>query len=138
MSKHALKVQRLSRCRDLTRENERILAEIERWREIGSRMTTSFSQAGLSRGGVAGGRVARAAANIADLERRLDQEIQSNIRARDEIMLSIERVERAKLRLLLKYRYINGYTFEKIAVEMDISWNWAHRLHSMALEVIEI
>lgn len=41
------------------------------------------------------------------------------------------------LRCLLRYKYIQGMTWEEICVEMDYSWRQIHRLHSKALEMLK-
>lgn len=43
-----------------------------------------------------------------------------------------------KYRQLLIYRYLNFYTFERIAVVMDYSWRHIHRLHAEALRAMDV
>ena len=41
-------------------------------------------------------------------------------------------------RRLLRMRYLQDYTFEKISVEMNYSWRQIHRLHSDALKNVNM
>ncbi len=51
-----------------------------------------------------------------------------------EIEQAIENLEDDRLRLLLKYRYISGWTWERIAVEMGYTYRQVTRLHGKALK----
>lgn len=55
-----------------------------------------------------------------------------------EIEQAIESLEDDRLRLLLRYRYISGWTWERIAVEMGYAYRQVTRLHGKALEEIRI
>ena len=46
----------------------------------------------------------------------------------------IENMDNATERTLLRYRYIRGYTWEKIAAELGYSWRQAHNIHRSALQ----
>ncbi len=51
---------------------------------------------------------------------------------------AIEAVPDGALRRLLYLRYISGYTWERIAVEMSYTYKWVCSLHGRALDVLEI
>ena len=53
--------------------------------------------------------------------------------AMKQVQSAIQTVPDETLRLLLELRYINGYTWEQIAVEMDYSYQWVCTLHGRAL-----
>jgi DNA-directed RNA polymerase specialized sigma subunit len=84
-------------------------------------------------GGTIYGKTEEILAKIVDLENEIDADIDQLISIRDNIKAVIEAVEDDRERLLLQYRYLDGWTFEKIAVEMNYSWRQIHRLHSQAL-----
>jgi RNA polymerase sigma factor (sigma-70 family) len=67
------------------------------------------------------------------MEREIDADIDRLVAIRDGIKTIIEEVEDDRERLLLQYRYLDGRTFEEIAVQMNYSWRQIHRLHSRAL-----
>ena len=55
-----------------------------------------------------------------------------------EIEQAIENLEDERLKLLLRYRYISGWTWERIAVEMNLEYRWVLRLHGRALTELEL
>lgn len=59
----------------------------------------------------------------------------SNIRK--EIFGTIEKVNDKTLRTLLRYRYIHGMTWERVAVAMNYSWRQTIRLHGTALTAVK-
>ena len=75
---------------------------------------------------------------IVDLEADINQDIDQLLNIRKEIVTTIEAVEDDRERLLLQYRYLDGYTFEWIAGDMELSWRWIHILHSKALDKINL
>lgn len=57
---------------------------------------------------------------------------------RVEICAVIESVSDVRLRALLRNRYVLGYTWERIAVEMNYSFvHVVHRLHPAALRAVQ-
>ena len=54
-----------------------------------------------------------------------------------EIFDFIEKIDDAKCRTVLINRYINGYTFEKIAETMFMNERWVYRIHKKALEICD-
>lgn len=54
-------------------------------------------------------------------------------RVKAEIEAVIRKVENGKYRELLVRRYLNGKTFEEVAVKMHYTWRQVHRLHGRAL-----
>lgn len=73
-----------------------------------------------------------------EFQRMLTERLAENMKLRESIENSIAAVEDAKLRLLLRYRYIEGMTFEEIAVKMFYSYMQICRLHGQALEQCSI
>jgi len=51
---------------------------------------------------------------------------------------SINQLEDSIQRTVLRLRYIDGMTWEKICVNINYEWAWTHRIHSNALRNIEI
>ena len=80
-------------------------------------------------------RTASTIAKIVDTEMILDGKINEYIIIRQQIEESIKTLP-SNLRLLLRLRYIEGYRWEKIAVEMNYAWAQVHRLHGQALQTL--
>ena len=74
---------------------------------------------------------------LEEYERKIDIRIDDWCEAKLDIEKAIHTVESDTLRLLLRYRYINGWTFEQIAVQMHYTWRQINRLHKKAINVIE-
>ncbi len=73
------------------------------------------------------------AARVDELERKLLQKRYRRIRAFKKVQAAIERLESEQEKDLLTYRYLKGYSWEKIAVEMGYTYRHVTRLHGEAL-----
>jgi len=126
------KIKYLKRYVLLDKEIDRKLEEVSRLRSKLTRITQVLTTEPRG-GGTIYGKTEEILAKIVDLENEIDADIDRLIEVRDSIKSIIEAVEDDRERLLLQYRYLDGWTFEKIAVEMNYSWRQIHRLHSRAL-----
>ncbi len=75
---------------------------------------------------------------LVDIVNAMDQEMDAWIDARIQIETAIKAVEDERYQELLTYRYIDGRTFEWIASEMHYHWVWIHKLHTRALDKVQI
>jgi len=126
------KIKYLKRYVILDREIDRKLKEVARLRSKLTRITEVYSTEPRG-GGTIYGKTEEILAKIVDLENEIDADIDRLVAIREGIKTIIEAVENDRERLLLQYRYLDGKTFEWIAVEMHYSWRQIHRLHSKAL-----
>lgn len=69
-----------------------------------------------------------------DLDNDIIMDIEKYISLKLEIRNKIRAVRNPKYFRILKLKYEKGKTIEEIAVAMDISYKWATKLHSQALE----
>lgn len=65
---------------------------------------------------------------------KIDRQLTRCMELRDEIEEVINRLEEPTERLLMRKRYIEGKTWEKVAVEMNYSINHIWRLHGNILQ----
>lgn len=70
---------------------------------------------------------------IDELERLIDDELKKFFDLKMEIRTVINSVKNDDERLLLKLRYVNFYSWDKISYEMHMSIRTVHRVHSSAL-----
>lgn len=78
-----------------------------------------------------------AVADLVDAQRKVSSEVAQLCRIETEVACTIDRMPEP-YRTLLYERYINGKTWEQIAVAMDYSYvHIVHRLHPQALRAIE-
>ncbi len=76
-------------------------------------------------------------AKILDLNNEINNDIDKLIDLKKEIMNLIDKVSCDDLRCILYLRYFQFKTWEKIAVEMNYSYQWIHKLHSKALNEVD-
>ena len=76
----------------------------------------------------------RAIIKIDEMERRLDAEIDRYVDLKKEISEAIKSVINPEEQILLRYRYINGYGWNKIGALMSVSLRTVHRIHASALQ----
>lgn len=94
----------------------------------------SANLSGMPSGGNGRDRMADVIANIVDLEKEINEMIDLLIDSKREAMEKIDLLTDNRHKLILNKRYLENETFEKIAVDMDLSWKWTHKLHKEALE----
>jgi len=73
---------------------------------------------------------------LGDLAYQIDNAVKTCHRIKSETLAVIQRVDSSALRRLLVLRYLNGKSWESIAVEMHYSWRQIHRLHGRALVAV--
>lgn len=82
-------------------------------------------------------KVGKNGAKLADISREINEECAAARLLRRDIRRSISNISSGNLRRLLTYRYICGFTWERIAVKMEMSYyHVVHRLHPRALREI--
>ncbi len=76
-------------------------------------------------------------AKIADLENEINESIDKLVDLKREAMSKIDALSDNRYKLILNKRYLENETFERIAVDMNLSWKWTHKLHKEALEELD-
>lgn len=82
-------------------------------------------------------KIGTAYAKIDEMERNLDEEIDSYIEKKNTIIKQIDSMEDETLYMILFARYIEKKTFEVIATELHYSFRQITRLHGKALKEFE-
>ena len=77
---------------------------------------------------------ARAIMRIDEMERKLNDEVDRFILLKGEISDAIKAVPNPEEEILLRYRYINCYGWNKIGALMSVSIRTVHRIHASALK----
>lgn len=112
----------------------RLMEEKARWMAKATAVTPAYSDMPK---GAGRDKIQNAVERIWAIEKRLDQEIDMQADLRGRIEVAVCRIQDGKLRDLMRYRYIDGLTWEQIAVTMNFSYQWVCKLHGDALEKIE-
>lgn len=127
------KIKYLRRYRNNEREIERLQEEILQAQVLSQKVTVSLGGAGGSNGE---DKLQVAVEHIIFLQNGLTAQVIRRVNLRKEIERTIQTVEDERLQQLLRYRYINGLTWERIAVAMNYSYMQICRLHGKALDAI--
>ena len=129
-----LKIRYLSRYRRVSKRIDRLLEEQSRWREMALKITPVLSQ--TPGGGESGSRIERPMDKVLEIEGEINREIDERQSVRQEIRAALNQLEDENLKLLMEYRYIDGLTWEQIAVKMNYCWRQVCRKHGQALTQI--
>lgn len=127
------KCRYLNQYRIMHIEIDQITKELQRWQDLATRISPSYSD--MPHGG-GSDKVQTAAVEVAELTEQLNEKIHQAIMVQENIKKLLESLDDIKLRQLMSYRYINGMRWEEIAVRMDFNYRWVLRLHRKALNQI--
>lgn len=128
------KIEYLSRYRKLGRRIEQLSTERAMWLSRACKTTQTISDMPKAKNGAQGdsGEVAQ----YIEIGEEITRELRNLHRLRREIRAVITTLEDDILQTLMLYRYIDGMTFEEIAVKMNYSYVHVCRLHGQALSKI--
>ena len=130
------KIRYLSRYRRLNARIDRLLEEKSRWWELALKITPALSQAPGGGGGGSGSPIEQPMDNVVEVDEEINREIDELQIVRQEIRAALNQLEDESLKLLMEYRYIDGLTWEQIAVKMHYGFQWVCKLHGKALSSI--
>ena len=105
------------------------LAQVQRMRELAA----GVAPPGDGKSSGKSDRVGSIVSKIVDLEAEIYADIDALVNIGREIRAVISKVADDRYRTILTERYINGKTFEEIAVKCNYSWRHTVRLHGKAL-----
>ena len=75
-------------------------------------------------------------AKIVDMEKEIGASIDNLKKIREQVECAINAIPDANQRDVLRLRYLNGKTWEQIAVQLEFSYQWVCKLHGRALQNI--
>lgn len=128
------KIEYLSRYRKLGKRIEQLSTERAMWLSRACKTTQTISDMPKAKNDAQGdsGEVAQ----YIEIGEEITRELRNLHRLRREIRTVIAALEDDTLQALMLYRYIDGMTFEEIAVRMHYSYVHVCRLHGQALSQI--
>lgn len=88
---------------------------------------------GMPKAPGAGDSLANLVAERIDLESRYREKIQQLERAQTDIENLIDGLEPVE-RMLARFRYLDGHTWEQVCLDMSYSWRQVHRIHGRLLD----
>ena len=105
---------------------QRLTEEIARWEAQAVALTARYGEASGSSGEDS---LQRAVEKMLELRDELAAELRRQLTIRREIEEAIRALEDERLRELLRLRYLEGLTWERVAERMECSQQWIHKLH---------
>lgn len=115
-------------------EVDDLVRDLEEWYTIASKVTTSYN---AYPGGGASDKLTNVVSKILEIKDKCAERLECLEQARRNIERAIESVDDVDLRRLLRYRYVRGWNFQKIADRMNYSYRQATRLHGIALRKVD-
>ena len=112
-------------------------AQIWALKDTCTKITASLSECKVSGG--ASSNVGDSVVAIVALEETILAEINRLSVVRASIVAKIDRLAETHpdLAVLLEYRYINCWKWERICCELGYSWQWMHKMHAKALKFLK-
>lgn len=126
----------LQQYRDAVRSAEAAQSHLEELRAMATRITPKYGGEG---GGThqTGDKLGDAVARILEAESRVSDQIELLEATEREVITTINDVGDGTLRDLLYERYINGKTWEQIAVKLNYCYRQITRMHGVALSIVK-
>ena len=124
----------LNQYRNAEREIAIKLDEIVRLREMAIKVTQVLTPDKV-KGGMENRRE-ESIAKIVDMEKEIGASIDNLKKIREQVECAINAIPDANQRDVLRLRYLNGKTWEQIAVQLEFSYQWVCKLHGRALQNI--
>lgn len=125
----------LERYKSIDRKIQLKCDEKSMWRARATKITPTLSDMPKGNGG-APTSFTSAADKMMEIEEEINQDIDTLIEVRTQIMAAINAVPDEVCKELLERAYIRGQPFEKIAVEMNYCYRWIMELHRKALNLV--
>lgn len=77
-------------------------------------------------------------AKLSSLYRQYVDQLQQTLMIRIDTLKAIDAMQDEKEKAVLRYRYIELMTWEKVAEQVNVTPRWVHHLHKKALEDLRI
>lgn len=110
------------------------LREIDYWRDLSSGVSgMKFDGMPHSPNRPTEAPFVRCLEKIDEIQRSVEEKVAYLISLRDEINARIDMLDNHEEQVILRYRYIDGFTWEEIESMMNVSERTAFRIHGNAL-----
>ena len=130
------KKEYLKRYRKIDREVNQLFMEKDEIFSLGTKITPTYSD--MPKGTGENNKTQSTIEKLEEQEEKINKKIDLLYEVKEDIEKALHTVEDDTLRVLLRYRYINGLTWEKIAVNMHYTYQWVCKLHGEALRKLKV
>ena len=127
--------------RQAYRLNQRInsdIAEVDQLRMMATIITSSALDEKVKRSRNGDAPFVSAIERIDKLERKIDAEIDLFVNLKEEMRTVIGSVDNPNEQMVLRYRYIHNYTWDKIGIELNADSRTIRRWHGKALSHVNL
>lgn len=126
----------LLQYRDAVRRATAAQDHLDELRAMAERITPNYGSSG---GGThqTGDKLGAAVARLVDAESRVSDELELLEATEHEVIGTIDKITDGTLHTLLYERYVNGKTWEQIAVALNYSYRQTTRMHGAALIAVK-
>ena len=125
----------LKSYRQMTLKLKALLEERVQWEAIATHITPQYSDTPKSGGE---DRVQRSVDKLADIDEQIFNQLEQLEQRRAEIINAIEQMSDERYKTVLHLHYINGDSFELVAVTMNYDFRWVKELNRRALLALEL
>lgn len=130
------KIEWLKNYRALDAKIESLTEDLQVWNARATKITATISQE--PKASSSGDQLQRCVDKICELREEISREMDKLRQRRQQIEAAIRTLEDERYRDLLWYRYIEGMTWDEIAVKMYYSRMQVCRFHGRALNKIKL
>ena len=111
------------------------LREIDYWRDLSSSVSgMKFDGMPHSPNHPTEAPFVRCLEKIDEIQRDVEDKVAYLVRLKEEINMAIDMLASRDEQLLLRYRYLDDFTWEEIARILNVSLRTVHRIHGSALQ----
>ena len=114
-----------SRIRSIEQEIERLMA-------VATKMTPTYDGDRVS--GTPKNRIEEAAIKIEEYRAKLAKALLKSLDHKNSCLNKVEKIERGTFRTILILYYFQDKTLEKVAEEIERSYQWTYEMYTMALD----
>lgn len=130
------KIEWLKSYRALDGKIESMTEQLQVWNARATKITATISQEPKAAG--SGDQLQRCIDQICELQTEIAQEMDKLRKRKQQIETAIRGLSEKSYQDILWYRYIQGMTFEEIAIKMSYSWRQVCRKHKNAVEKLKM
>ena len=125
----------LRQIKKLDRLIENKLAEVQQWKELATNISPNLSGERVQSSGNPH-KIADAIGRYIDLEREINQDIDKLVEAKKDVISVIEQLNATEYNVLHKV-YVQGFTFDEVAIACKRGRSWATTVHGRALKRVQ-
>lgn len=130
------KIEWLKSYRALDGKIESMTEQLQVWNARATKITATISQEPKAAG--SGDQLQRCIDQICELQTEIAKEMDKLRKRKQQIETAIHGLNEKSYQDILWYRYIQGMTFEEIAIKMNYSWRQVCRKHKNAVEKLKM